>query len=611
MQQAIRLRMDYRVFSVMLGDPMLFSELAEFYAELESVSSRLKMMEIMAKMFSRIGISEVSAAIYMTEGILLPPFEGVEFGVAEKIMEEAIAKGTGYERKAVNELYKKLGDLGTTAEELNAKSHLRRMRNRKYTITDVYATMLSIAKESGQGSKDKKVTILADLIASSTPQEAKYLVRYLLGALRLGAGDSTILEALSIAYTGSREAKADLENAYNMCSDLGHVGESLLSGGIKSIKSFKPTLFKPLRPALAERLPTVEEILEKTGGTAAVEQKYDGFRVQIHKKGDKVKIYSRRQENVTEMFPDIAHAAISEIAHESIIFEGEALASNEATGEFLPFQETIQRKRKHGIAEKSAELPLSVMAFDILYLDGSELLSRPYKERRRIIEQLFGNGKLIRPTRMEVISKPKALEAFFEQSVENGLEGIMAKDLSAPYSAGARKFSWIKLKRSYRGELSDTVDLVIVGYYLGRGSRAEFGFGGLLCAVYNDKKDVFETVSRIGTGFTEVQMQELKEKLSRIKQQSKPPRVDSLVEPEFWVTPKYVVTINADEITRSPMHTCGRSVESTGIESGYALRFPRLIGSETIRSDKGPEDATTTTEIIEMFKAQKRVGSKQ
>lgn len=604
------MRVAYRIKGILLGDPMLFSELSGFYTELESVSSRLTMMEIMGKMFSKIGISEVSAAIYMTEGILLPPFEGLEFGIAEKLMVEAIAKGTGYEKKEVNDLYKKLGDLGSTAESLKSKSHIRRMQEHKYTVNEVYSTMLSIAKESGQGSKDKKITILADLIASSTPQEAKYIVRYPLGALRLGAGDSTILEALSIAYTGSRDAKADLENAYNLCSDLGYVGESLLSNGIKSIKAFKPTLFKPLRPALAERLPTAEEILEKTGGKAAVEQKYDGFRVQIHKKGDRVQIYSRRQENVTEMFPDITAAVRSEIPNESIIFEGEALASNEATGEFLPFQETIQRKRKHGISEKSAELPLSVMAFDILYLDGTEMLTKPYTERRRAIEKLFSNKKVIRPTRMEVISEPKALEEFFEQSVENGLEGIMAKDLSAQYSAGARKFSWIKLKRSYRGELSDTVDLVIVGYYLGKGSRAEFGFGGLLCAVYNEEKDVFETISRIGTGFTESQMQELKEKLSRIKQKSRPPRVDSIVEPDFWVSPKYVVTINADEITRSPMHTCGRSADNAGVESGYALRFPRLVGNETIRSDKGPEDSTTTKEIIEMFKSQKRVGSK-
>jgi DNA ligase-1 len=600
--------MDYRVCKVMLGDPMLFSELAEFYAALESVSSRLKMMDIMARMFSGLGISEVSAAVYMTEGVLLPPFEGIEFGVAEKLMEAAIAKGAGYERKEVNELYKKLGDLGTTAEALKTKSRLRRMRDRKYTVTDVYTTMLSIAKESGQGSKDKKIAILADLIASSTPQEAKYLVRYPLGALRLGAGDSTILEALSVMESGERKIKGELEHAYNICSDLGLVAEELKRNGKEAITKFKVTLFKPIRPALAERLSTGEEIIAKMGGEkVSVEQKYDGFRCQIHKEGTKVKIYSRRLEETTAMFPDIVKAALEEIKSDDVILEGEALAFNEATAEFMPFQETIQRKRKHGIEEAIETMPLRLFAFDIMYLNGKDLLCEPYEKRRAVLEDLLSRGRIIRPSTRIVTDSPKELEEFFSTSIENGLEGIIAKDLSAEYIAGARKFSWIKLKRSYRGKLSDTVDLVIVGYYLGRGSRAEFKFGGLLCATYNKRKDVFETISRIGSGFTEKQMTELKERLDKIKLNTKPARLEAVVVPDFWVEPRYVVTVLADEITKSPTHTCFRHRQTDGEEEGYALRFPRIVGEETIRQDKGPEEATTSEEIDEMYRLQKRV----
>lgn len=589
-------------------DTLLFGRLAEYYDKLEKVSSRLTMMEILSEMFKETGKTEVVETIYMTQGILLPPFEGLEIGVADKIMEEAIALATGYTKEQVHAEYKKAGDLGIAAMKLKESTKLKQIARSDYSVRDIYEMTVKVARTSGQGSKEQKVKMLANMIASASPLAARYIVRYPLANLRMGVGDSTIMEALAIAYAGGREAKAELERAYNICSDLGAVGKAVAEGGIREVEAMKVTLFKPVRPALAERLPTAEQIIERLGGEVSVEQKYDGFRIQVHRKGKEVKLYSRRLENITEMFPDIVKAVLEEVGSDKIIFEGEALAYNDATGQFLPFQETIQRKRKHGIEAKIMELPLHLFAFDVLYCDGKDCLAMPYKERRQLIEKLFSKGEAIGPTKRILTSNPKELEKFFEESIEGGLEGIMAKDLRAPYIAGARKFSWVKLKRSYRGELSDTVDLVIVGYYLGRGSRAEFGFGGLLGAVYNEDRDLFETVSRIGTGFTEKQMSELKSTLGKIKSAAKPARVDSVVKPDFWVQPKYVVTINADEITRSPMHTCGKDREGVG----YALRFPRLYDNDsTFREDKGPDEATTTKEIIEMFKMQKKVGVKE
>ncbi|MEM0147683.1 MAG: ATP-dependent DNA ligase, partial [Candidatus Micrarchaeaceae archaeon] len=431
--------------------------------------------------------------------------------------------------------------------------------------------------------------------------------RYILGELRLGVGDATILEALALAFAGNREKKIVLENAYNLCNDLGYIGEELAENGLDKLRYFKVTPFKPIKPALAERLPTAEEIMEKMHGKCAVEQKYDGFRCQIHKQGNKIKIYSRNLEETTAMFPDIEKAAINEVKADAVIFEGEALAFNESTGEFRPFQETIQRKRKHQIAEKIEELPLHLFAFDIMYLDGKSYINEPYESRRKILESIIDGSAIIKPTKRIIATTPKELDAFFEESIENGLEGIVAKDLSASYTPGARKFSWIKMKRSYRGILSDSLDLVIVGYFRGKGSRTEFGFGGLLCAVYNKEKDMFETISKIGTGFTEHNMETFHNLLQKITTKTKPVRVDSIIMPDFWVEPKYVVTVKADEITKSPMHTCGRELDNNGVESGYALRFPRIIGNGFIREDKNPEDATTTKEIIEMYKQQKRV----
>jgi DNA ligase-1 len=585
---------------------MLFEEAANYYSKLEETSSRLEMIDILTEMLSKAKKSEIKNLIYMTVGSPAPPFQGVDLGIAEKLAEEAIATATGAEKNRVESSFKKTGDLGLTAEQFISTSKLRRMSREKFEINEVFETMLRIAKTSGAGSKDAKIKMLANLLAASTPLEARYIVRFSLGQLRLGAGDATILEALSKAATGDRNFKPKLEEAFNICSDLGLVGETLMKEGKKGIEEFRVTLFNPIRPALAERLPTAEEILERMHGRCAVESKYDGLRVQVHmdRKSKKVEIFSRRLERMTEMFPDITSAALKEVNAENAILEGEAIAYDETTDQFYAFQETIQRKRKHRIEEKSHELPLRVFAFDLLYLDGESYLNKKYSERRAKLERVVKGNGMFRLSGRIIATKPKEIERYFEEMISDGLEGIVAKDLDAPYIAGARKFSWIKMKRSYKGELSDTVDLVVVGYYIGKGTRTEFGFGGMLAAVYNEKSDMFETITRIGTGFSEENMRAFKKLFEEIRVSKRPARVSSIIEPDYWVEPKYVVTVRADEITKSPMHTAGRHREGEE-ELGYALRFPRIV-SDGVREDKSPEEATTTKEIVEMFKQQRK-----
>ena len=585
---------------------MLFEEVANYYDKLESTSSRLTMIDVLTEMLLKAKKGEVRDIIYMTLGTPAPAFKGIDLGMAEKLAEEAIATATGESRESVDRSFKKTGDLGTSAEQMVSTGRLRRMGSGKFDVGDVMGTMLKIAGTSGPGSKDAKIKLLANLIAASRPVEARYIVRFALGELRLGAGDATILEALSKAATGDREFKDKLEEAYNICSDLGLVGETLMREGKKGIEEFKVTLFEPIRPALAERLPTAEEILARMNGRCAVESKYDGLRTQVHmdRAKKRVEIFSRRLERVTDMFPELTQAALKEVHADSAILDGEAIAYDEATNQFHPFQETMQRKRKHGIEEKSEELPLHLFAFDLLYLNGESYLNRRYAERRDELERVVKGDGTIRFSDRIIAEKPAALDKYFDEAVEDGLEGIVAKDLGAPYIAGARKFSWIKMKRSYKGELEDTVDLVAVGYYRGKGIRTEFGFGGILAAVYDDKRDMFETITRIGTGFTEGMMRTFKSTLEKTRVAKKPARVDALVEPDFWIEPRYVVTVKADEITKSPMHTAGRHREGEG-EVGYALRFPRIVGGG-IREDKSPEDATTANEIEEMFKQQRK-----
>ncbi|MEM3839240.1 MAG: ATP-dependent DNA ligase [Candidatus Micrarchaeaceae archaeon] len=582
---------------------MLFEEVALYYDKLESVTSRLAMIDILSEMLGKAGKAEIRPLIYLTQGLLGPPFEGLQLGIAEKFAQQAIASATGFSNGEVEANAKKTGDLGNTAEELTKKSRMKRISQRKHTVIDIYETLLKIASTSGHGSQEAKIHTLVSLLSFASPIEARYIIRLALGNVRLGAGDATIIEALSKMATGDRASKSKLENAYNICSDLGKVGEILADNGMRGIEKIRVSLFNPIRPALAERLPTSEEILEKMHGKCAVESKYDGLRAQVHidRKRKKAEIFSRNLERLTAMLPEIAAAAMEEIKAENAIIEGEAIAYNEETKEFRPFQETIQRKRKHGIDELSVSMPLHLFAFDLMYCEGEDYLEKPYRERREKLESIIKGGKTILVSDRIIVDNPRALDKYFEEQVSEGLEGVVAKELNSPYVAGARKYSWIKLKRSYKGELSDTVDVVIIGYYLGRGSRAEFQFGGLLAAVFNDKRDMFETITRIGTGFTEEQMKNFKKILDKIKRPAKPARVDSLIEPDFWVEPRYVVTVRADEITKSPMHTCGREGET-----GYALRFPRIV-SDGVRADKSPEDATTTKEIVEMYGMQKRI----
>ncbi len=581
---------------------MLFKDTASYYEKLEGTSSRLEMIDILSELLSKSSSDEIKHLIYLTQGVLSPSFEGIVIGMAESFAEQAIAAATGYSKDSVIDAYKRSGDLGTTAESFCAKSKLKRINSKRFEVNDIYESMHRIAKTGGTGSQELKIRMLMEMLSASSPLEARYITRFALGRLRLGLGDATILEALSKAFTGSRDSKPVLENAYNICSDLGRIGEIISKDGIKGIEAIEVGLFSPIRPALAERLPTAEEILEKTHGECAIESKYDGLRQQIHmdRKRKKVEIYSRNLEVLTPMFPEVVKAALDEIDADSAIIEGEAIGYNESTDQFLPFQETIQRKRKHGVEEMSREMPLTLFSFDIMYLNGKETMTRPYHERRKLLESVLKKRRMIRLSDRIVTKDPKKIDEYFNNVIEDGLEGIMAKELNSKYIAGARKFSWIKLKRSYKGELSDTLDLVILGYYLGKGLRAEFKFGGLLAGVYNEKDDVFETITRIGTGFSEAQMKSLKKTLDEIKSKHRPARVNAVVEPDFWVDPKFIVTVRADEITQSSMHTCG-----INNGKGYALRFPRLV-SDGIREDKSAEDATTTKEVIEMFEMQRK-----
>ncbi len=569
---------------------MTFRELSEYFYRLEQITSRLEMADILRDLLDRAKAEEIDKVVYLTLGELMPAFRGIEFGISEKLLMESLSKACGVRLSQVQTLYKQKGDLGDTAEELIG------WQGRNLSLVRVYEELFDIARTRGTLDKVMK---LINLLKGLSGFEAKYAVRIIIGRLRLGVGDATIIDALA---RGSRDLKNFIERAYNLCSDLGLVAKRLKEGGLEAIKEFKIQLGYPIRMALAERVSSAQEIIQRLG-RCGVEAKYDGFRLQVHKDDDKVEIYSRNLERMTEMFPDVVKAVMEDIRVQRVIIEGEALAVNEETGEFYPFQITIQRKRKYSIEEYARDYPLKLFVFDLLYLEGEDYTVKPYIERRKTLEELFSKTNTLRPSEMFITDKVKEIEAFFEDVITRGLEGIMAKRLDAPYTAGSRNFNWIKLKRSYRGSLADTVDVVIVGYYYGKGARARLGIGGLLVAVYEPSTDTFKTVSKVGSGFTEDEWVRLREMLDTIRLNHKHPRVDSIIGVDVWVEPRYVITVKADEITRSPLHTAGRTLE----EPGYALRFPRAVSF--IREDKNPEDANTVEEIIRMYNLQRKLSA--
>jgi len=577
---------------------MKFSELADYFEQLETISSRIELTKILSSLFKGVSKDEIDKVVYLLQGRVAPFFEPIEMGMADRMVVQALARAYEVNPDEVDKLNTKLGDMGLVAEQLNGKL---KIKNGKLDTLDIYEGLHKIATTGGEGSVEKKISILSSLLEKMNPLEAKYLIRIVLSRLRLGIGDPTVLDALSVAKLGDKSARVALEEAYNKTSDLGFVAETFYEKGLEEIKKTKLQIGKPIRPALAERLPDAESIIKRVGSEFAAEPKFDGFRNQVHLDHADVKIFSRNLENMTTMFPDIVEAVKKEVKAKTAIFEGEALAYNPVTGEFLPFQETTKRRRKYDIGEFAQKLPLKLFTFDLLYLNGKDITGLPYEERRKQLSSIIPSSEKILVSDEKILHSAAELKEMFNEEISAGLEGVMIKKLNSPYKAGARGFHWIKFKRMAAGELSDTIDCVLLGIYTGTGKRTEFGVGGLLVGVYNDKEDRFDTVSKLGTGLTDDEWRSIKVMADKIRVGKKPARVNSILEPSFWVDSSIVLEVFADEITRSPVHTAGK----VGEEPGYALRFPRLVSFRS--ADKRAEDCTTVEELVEMYRQQKNV----
>jgi len=595
---------------IAVGD-LLYSELVEVYDKIGGTTKRLEITDILVSFFKKCPPSLIGKAVYMTQGRLFPEFEPLELGVAGRLIIKCISQATATPESEVDRLYKQLGDLGNVAETLLLKgkrqstldSFANSATSSTVTIESVYASLDAVARSQGEGSQEKKLRLLADLLRDSTPREALYIVRTASGALRLGVADMTILDALAVACCGSKTARESIERAYNVSSDLGSVAITLATKGVEALQELRPTPGRPIRPMLAERLSSSEEILEKMGGRCAVEYKYDGERVQIHlREGDTIPhLFSRRLESIDHHYPDVSRIVNGAVASKSYIIEGEIVAIDPSTSELLPFQELMHRRRKYDVEKVALAYPASVRLFDALVMDGRDLTPLPYSERRSCLSKAVKESPLLRLAEQMIVGDVAALERFFEDAISNGCEGIIAKSLGpeSSYNAGARGWLWIKYKRDYKSELHDTVDLVVVGALMGTGKRAGY-LSSLLLAAYSEINDTFKTVCKCSTGFTDEDLKDMKARFDKYIIPHRHARVDSKLVPDVWLLPSQVIEVLGAEITLSPTHTCGTDAIRKG--AGLAIRFPRFTGNW--RDDKSAEDSTTEAEIVEMYKKQ-------
>jgi DNA ligase 1 len=582
-----------------------FADLCAAYERLEATPKRLEMRTILAELIRPLRPPELARVLYLSQGMLRPEYEGIELGVADSLARRAVAIATHTEDSLVARRTKESGDLGLTTSELLAG--VRRLGDAPpLRVADVYSELTRIAGASGEGSQETKVQILSELLVRASPLEGKFIVRFVLGTLRVGVREMTILDALAEAFgDGTKSTRQQIEAAFNLSSDLGLVAGVLVEKGVEGLATVSLEVGRPIRPMLAERERTLADVLKRMEGRAALEYKYDGLRVQAHiPKTGPVRLFSRRLEEISVQFPELVEELSRAVRSVPAILEGECVPVDPNTDEIQPFQQVSRRRgRKHDLDRVRSEVPVCLFTFDVLLLDGKPVYDQPFPERRALLERALSPTERVQLAVQKVVTNVEEAQSFFDESIAAGGEGIMAKSLAdgSGYRAGARGFWWIKYKREYTAGLSDSIDGVIVGGFLGRGRRAG-RYGAFLLAVYNPKLDRFESFCKVGSGFDDAQLAEMPKRLHRFEVEERPPEVDTGLKPDKWIRPGIVLEVRGAELTLSPVHRAALAAIRAG--AGLALRFPRFTGR--FREDRSATDATTTEELLRMYRSQVR-----
>ena len=567
---------------------MTIGKLSKYLEELEKTSSRIKITEILAELFSKLSDREIDKVVYMLLGRLAPSYKSVVFNIAEQMMIRAIAQAYNKEEEQVKKDYKKFGDLGIVAECYSKN------KSSNQSALEVYKKLYDIAVDEGEGSQERKVDDLAKLLKSLDKLSARYITRIPIGKLRLGFSDKTIIDALSWMESGDKSKSKEIDKAYQVLPDVGMLAENVKENGAdKASKNIKPIVGIPIMPALAQRIKGADEMIKKMGHVA-VEPKFDGLRVQIHyKKGYPVKAFTRNLNDISQMFPELNDIG-KHLKVGKAILDSEAVGLDTETMKMADFQTTMNRRRKHDISESARKTPLTFQIFDAMLLGDKNLMNQDYETRRQYLKKALKPNNTFKVDDYILTESPEEIRQKHQELISKGLEGVMVKKIKSGYVPGRTGWRWVKMKEveGSEGKLADTVDAVVMGYTRGRGKRASFGVGQFLAGVKSGEK--FLTITKVGTGLTDEQFKELRKRLKKIESKNKPKNyeVHKDLEPDFWVEPKEVVELAADELTRSPKHT-----------AGMALRFPRLV---KFRDDKSASQATTLGEIKKLYKLQKQ-----
>lgn len=579
---------------------MDFADIAKMFDRLEATSARLEMTSILADFFKDVPAEELRNLVYIIQGKLHPDFYQIEFGMADRLILRAIAFTSGTPDSKVEEMWLKEGDTGTVAEMLIGKKKQMTLFSEPLTFARVIKGLSQIENAEGRDSQELKMKVLSNMLHDSGPIEARYLCRIVTGRMRVGASTMTILDALALTFA-TKESRPEIERAFNITCDIGLVAERLAKEGMAGIENIHVTVGNPIKVMLAERLPSIPEVVEKMGGECAIEYKYDGIRAQVHIGKDSVRIFSRRLEDLTGNFPDIAHSLREHFKGEEAIIEGECVAVDAETGFMQSFQEVTHRRRKHGMDDAVKRYPVRIFLFDMLYVNGKDMTLVPYLQRREAINEWFDISDNIQMSNMKVVHSVEEAEEFFDDAIGARCEGMMAKSISdeSIYRAGSRGFLWIKYKKDYHANLTDSFDLVVVGAFYGMGKRAG-RYGALLMASYDPETERYGTVCKLGTGFDDAFLDNMPNLLDKYKVNSKPASVDAKMIPDVWFDPAVVLEVVGAEISVSPIHTAAMDVVKEG--AGIGIRFPRFTGR--VRTDKSPEQSTSVMEITEMYEMQ-------
>lgn len=577
---------------------MKFVNCVQYIEALERESSRTAMTKILADLLQECLPRDAQIIAYLSMGSLFPPYKDVQFNIAQKGIVAIVASLINRSEADTQAMVKAKGDIGlVVAETFNGI-------DQGLMLEEVYEALVSVAQISGTGSTEKKLQALVELLQKLDNHGAKFVVRMVTKTMRLGFSDMTFIDGLSWMIAGDKSCSKKLEHAFNVCADLGLVAYTLKEHGMQGVEHMHIQVGIPIRPAAAERMTSPQAVVQRLGDCVA-QPKLDGFRVQVHLKRSDTQIttafFSRNMLDMSDMFPDLKKA-VEELPVTSLICEGEAIVYDVDTQTFLPFQETVKRKRKHDIEQATEDLPLRLYLFDLLYLNGQSMLEYSHKDRRAALVELTRTvaNETVQVIEEKHIHTAAQLEEYFLHSIGAGLEGLVVKREDAAYQPGKRNFNWIKLKREAHGSLVDTIDGVILGYYAGQGKRAKFGIGAFLIGVYDPDTDSFKTTAKVGTGLTDAEFANLKQQCDLLLVDHQPKNVvcAKSVAPDFWVQPQIVCVVKSDEITLSPVHTAGK----TDTHPGYALRFPRFV---EYRYDKSAQDATTVAELQRLYQEQK------